>query len=109
MRPWIAASAFLLLAGLAMPATAEDEFHLTIKDHRFQPERLEVPAGVKFKITVSNEDATAEEFESHSLHREKIVPAKGQIPVFLGPLQKGEYKFFGDFHQKTAQGVLVVK
>ena len=25
--------------------------------------------------------------------------------MFLGPLDPGEYKFFGDFHQDTAQGV----
>jgi hypothetical protein len=29
--------------------------------------------------------------------------------VFLGPLDPGEYKFFGDFHQDTAQGVLIAK
>jgi hypothetical protein len=29
--------------------------------------------------------------------------------VFLGPLPAGEYKFFGDFHQDTAQGVMVAK
>jgi hypothetical protein len=29
--------------------------------------------------------------------------------VFLGPLEPGEYKFFGDFHQATARGVLVAK
>jgi hypothetical protein len=29
--------------------------------------------------------------------------------VFIGPLEAGRYPFFGDFHQETAQGVLVVK
>ena len=31
------------------------------------------------------------------------------VTIFLGPLEPGEYKFFGDFHQDTAQGVLEVK
>ncbi|HUI18668.1 MAG TPA: cupredoxin domain-containing protein [Alphaproteobacteria bacterium] len=109
MRNLMLAAACLLLAGPAGPVLAEDQPHLTIKNHRFQPERLEVPAGVKFKLMVKNEDDTAEEFESFELNREKIVPPGQEIPVFLGPLDKGEYKFFGDFHQDTAQGVLIAK
>jgi Cupredoxin-like domain len=99
----IAAAA--LLAG---PAAADDP-HLLIKGHRFQPERLDVPAGVRFKLLVRNEDDSAEEFESTELNREKIIPPGKELPVFLGPLDKGEYKIFGDFHQDTAQGVLVAK
>src|SRR5579862_5663493 len=94
MRPWMIAASLL---ALAVPASADD-LHLTIRDHRFEPARLEVPAGTKFKLMVKNEDATAEEFESFELHREKVVPAGQEIPVFLGPLEKGEYKFFGDYH-----------
>ncbi len=109
MRIFILAAALLLLAGPVGPARAQDQPHLTIKNHRFQPERLEVPAGVKFKLLVKNEDDTAEEFESFELNREKVVPPGQEIPVFLGPLDKGEYKFFGDFHQDTAQGVLIAK
>jgi hypothetical protein len=98
--------ATLLVAGSAF---ADDAPHLVIKDHQFQPARLEVPAGVKFKLFVKNEDTTPEEFESFDLNREKIVPPGQEIPVFLGPLDAGEYQFFGDFHQDTAQGVLVAK
>ena len=94
---------------LAAPAVADDALHLSIKDHKFEPARLEVPAGVKFKILVKNEDPTPEEFESFELKREKLVPSGEEIPVFLGPLDPGEYKFFGDFHQDSAQGVIVAK
>jgi Cupredoxin-like domain len=103
----LAIPAALLL--FAASAGADDVMHLTIKDHRFQPERLEVPAGVKFKLMVKNEDSTPEEFESFQLNREKVVPPGQEIPVFLGPLDKGEYPFFGDFHQDTAKGVLIAK
>ena len=48
------------------------------------------------------------EFESNSLHREKIVTAGGQIAVFVGPLDPGSYEFFDDFHNST-RGHLVVK
>ena len=101
---------FALIATFAASvAQADDSPRLTIKDHKFQPENLEVPAGVKFRLTVKNDDATAEEFESFELNREKIVPPGREIPVFLGPLDRGQYPFFGDFHRDTARGVLVVK
>ncbi len=92
-----------------LPAIAQGPLHLSIRSHRFQPDHLDVPAGVKFKLMVRNEDPTPEEFESFDLNREKIVPPGQEIPVFLGPLGKGDYKFFGDFHQDTAQGVLSAK
>ncbi len=110
MRPLI----FLGLLSAAVkafagPASAEDGPRLTIRDHRFEPSRIEVPAGVKCKLTVANADDTAEEFESTELHREKIVAAGKEIVVLLGPLEKGEYKVFGDYHPDTARGVLVAK
>jgi len=107
-RTFLAALAALLLAGSSAIA-ADGELRLTIKDHRFQPERLEVPAGVKFKLLVKNEDSTPEEFESFELNREKVVPPGQEIPIFLGPLDKGEYPYFGDFHKDTAKGVLIAK
>ena len=64
---------------------------------------------MKFRLMVRNNDPTAEEFESFQLNREKIVPPGKEIPVFLGPLDRGEYPFFGDFHQDTAKGVLIAK
>lgn len=98
-----------LTVSLLVSAANADDPQLVIKDHKFQPERLEVPAGVKFKLMVRNNDPTAEEFESFQLNREKVVPPGKEIPVFLGPLDRGEYPFFGDFHQDTAKGVLVAK
>jgi hypothetical protein len=97
------------LAMLAAPAFADDPLVLSIKDHRFQPDRLEIPADTKVKLTVRNLDSTAEEFESYDLNREKVVAAGSEITVFIGPLAAGNYKFFGDFHQDTAQGVIVAR
>ena len=106
-------SAALLTIGLTLAAGsawAEDvEAKLIIRDHKFEPVELTVPAGKKIKLLVDNQDATPEEFESNELNREKIVVGKGTITVFLGPLDAGRYPFFGDFHQETAQGVLIVK
>ena len=114
MRSSILPAAALALAAVILPTLAARAadlpvVELAIKDHRFQPERLEIPAGVKVRLVVKNLDATAEEFESHDLNREKVVPPGQEVPVFIGPLDAGSYKFFGDFHQDSAQGVLVAK
>lgn len=104
------ASAVLAAALLAAPLAAHaDDLTVTFSQHRFVPERLTVPAHVKFKLTVKNSDDAADEFESHDLNREKLVAAGGSITLFLGPLEPGEYKFFSDFHQDTAKGVLVAQ
>jgi plastocyanin domain-containing protein len=84
-------------------------YELKIKDHRFDPSRIEIPSGTKVKLVVKNLDATPEEFESYQLNREKIVPGNSEIIVYIGPLDPGEYGFFGDFNQDTAQGTLTVK
>jgi len=102
---------FTGLLGLAAgAAVAQDvEARLTIREHRFEPAELTVPAGRKVKLIIDNQDATAEEFESYELNREKVVPPKAQITIFVGPLQPGRYPFFGDFHKDTANGVLIAK
>ncbi len=110
-RPRAAALAVLtvgMVAGAA-PARADELPLLVFRNHRFEPARIQAPAGVKFRLQVKNADDTADEFESAALNREKLVPPGQTVTIFLGPLAPGEYKFFGDFHQDTAQGVLEVK
>ena len=100
----------LLPLATAMAADAEPPtFQIVISEHKFQPAELQVPANVKVKLVIENRDATPEEFESYELNREKIVPGKGTITVFVGPLKPGKYPFFGEFNQATAQGVLIAK
>ena len=98
---------FLFAAGAAAAEPAE--FTLTIKDHAFSPAELTVPAGQKVKIKVVNADPTPEEFESHELKREKVIPGGATANIFVGPLKAGEYPFFGEFNPKTAQGKLIAK
>ena len=97
----------LLSAGAAH--AADFEAKIAIRDHKFDPPELNVPAGAKIKLSIENQDATPEEFESTDLNREKVVVGKGTITVFIGPLDAGKYHFFGDFHQETAQGDLIAK
>ena len=100
----------VFLSVLETPAFAElPAFDLSIKDHHFVPETVTIPQGVKVQLRISNQDETAEEFESFELHREKIVPPGETVPVTIGPLDAGSYKFFGDFHQDLAKGVIVSK
>jgi Cupredoxin-like domain len=85
------------------------EYKISIREHRFVPAEITIPANTKIKLIVINEDASPEEFESHELNREKIVTGNGKITVFIGPLKPGRYPFFGEFHMNTAQGAIIVK
>jgi plastocyanin len=98
-----------LISAFASNAFALEEYHLVIKNHKFQPEILELPAGKKIKIIVDNQDPTPEEFESHDLNREKIIRGNSKGSIFLNPLTAGEYKFFGEFNEATAKGKIIVK
>jgi Cupredoxin-like domain len=93
----------------ATPALADDPtFSIVLKNNQFVPSEVSIPAGVKVKLVVRNENATPSEFESTQFHREKVVPPGQEITVFVGPLDLGSYEFFDDFHPET-RGHLVVK
>jgi plastocyanin len=95
---------------LSAPSAAQELlFTITIKDHRFHPSELTVPAGRKLKLLVKNLDPTTEEFESHDLRIEKLIPGEKETILNVRPLKPGTYKFVGEFHEKTAQGRIVAK
>ncbi len=98
---------FILNTSQSFAAAAE--FLVQIKDHKFLPDKIEVAAGQDFKLVIENLDNTLEEFESNDLRKEKLVGAGKKIFIPIEGLKAGEYKFFGDFHQKTAQGTVIVK
>lgn len=101
---------FFTLAFLPAVAFASSiNINVVIKDHRFIPSEIHVPAGKKIKLIVDNQDASAEEFESHELNREKIIPGNSKLPIYIGPLKPGKYPFFGEFHMDTAQGVVIAE
>lgn len=102
---------FLLTVALlpAFAIAADPEVSLIIKDHRFIPSEVRVPAGQKVKLLVDNQDATPEEFESHELNREKVVAGKSKATIFIGPLKAGTYPFIGEFNETTAKGVVIAE
>jgi plastocyanin len=105
----------LVLAGLAVclalaaPTAHAEDLTLTIKDHKFSPAEIKVPANKRVQLTVVNNDATPEEFESHEMKVEKIIPGKSKAVVRIGPLKPGRYPFVGEFHEDTAKGTVVAE
>ena len=105
----LAAFASALLISTTALADETPTYTLTLKDHKFTPETIEAPADTKFKLIVKNEDQTPAEFESDDFKREKIIKGGAEATINVGPLKTGEYKFFDEFNEKTAQGKLIVK
>lgn len=99
----------VLVFCLAPSLFAEADFSIVIKNHQFEPSKLEIPANKKVKIMIDNQDPTSEEFESHELNREKIIKGNSKAFIFVGPVKPGVYPFFGEFNPKTAQGEIIAK
>jgi hypothetical protein len=92
-----------------MVKDAAEFYTIVIKDHRFSPETVTVPAGQKVKLIVDNQDPTPEEFESHDLRREKIIGGHKKATIFVGPLKPGKYHFFGEFNMDSANGYVIAE
>lgn len=94
---------------LATPARADDaRVQLVIKDHRFTPAEVHIPANQAAVIEVRNDDATAEEFESTALGVEKVIAGGRSLPVRIRAMAPGSYPFVGEYHADTAKGVVIV-
>jgi len=109
---------FVRMAGTALctaafaaglPAYAADvmTIEVTIKDHKFSPAEIHVPAETGVKLLISNLDQTPEEFDSKSLKVEKVIAAGGKVTVLLVPLKPGIYPFKGEYNEDTARGTVV--
>lgn len=112
MRMFFLTTALLLasIAGLSSSAQAQEPtITITIRDHRFEPAEVRVPANKRVTLTVINDDPTPEEFESHSLKVEKVIPGKSRASIRIGPLKPGRYPFIGEFHEATAKGVVIAE
>lgn len=105
IAPPLLAAVLVLIAPLAAAAPAP--ITVVLKDHRFAPSVLTVPAGQKVQIVLLNQDKATEEFDSHDLKTEKLVTPNGRAMFSIGPLKPGTYSFIGEFHPETAQGKVV--
>ncbi len=109
-----ALSALALLLGLAAApaaALAEDAavYDVVVNNGRIDPARLEVPAGRRIKLTLSNAGAGPAEFENLDLRVEKVLAPGARSFVVIHPLKPGSYKFVDEFHADTAQLMLIAK
>lgn len=107
LRTLLTASVLLFTASIF--AADLPTFNLTIRDARFVPETIEVPANTKFRLRIKNEGPGPEEFESQDLNKEKVLAAGASSFLIFQPLKPGSYKFYGEFHPQTAQGRIVAK
>lgn len=81
---------------------------IRIMNHKFVPDTIFAEPYQKIKLIVHNDDVTPEEFESLDLRREKLILGNSKRSIHINSLDPGTYKFFGDFHQSSAHGTLVV-
>lgn len=105
----VAALAVICGSTPALSGEAAGDLTLTIREHRFHPEELRVPAGRKFRVVIHNTDGDPEEFESYDLNRAKYIPAGEKAEVYIGPLSPGRYEFVGELHEHTATGAIVAE
>jgi hypothetical protein len=100
----------LLLALIAAltPAMAAP-IAVTLKDHKFTPAQIHVKANTPTIILLTNQDATAEEFDSTALKVEKVVAGHDSGTVRLRALAPGKYPFMGEYHSDTAQGLVIAE
>jgi plastocyanin len=94
---------------IASSAAAQTAIDMTIKDHRFTPSEIHVPAGKPAVLNIKNEDATAEEFDSSALKIEKVIGGGDKGTVRLRPLDPGRYPFVGEYHSDTARGAVIAE
>jgi hypothetical protein len=98
------------IAILAGPAFADDApIALILKDHKFTPTEVHVKANTPTQILLTNQDSSAEEFDSSALHVEKVVAGGDKGIVRLRPLAPGRYDFMGEYHSETAKGVVIAE
>ena len=101
----------LMLTTLAAPAMAAEDmpvFKIVMQDGSITPSRLTVPAGQPFKLEITNVGNTPAEFESVSLHKEKVLAAGVTSSLVFRRLDPSEYDFFDDFHP-SAHAVLIAQ
>lgn len=96
---------------LSIGALAEElpVYRLVARDGVFEPATIEVAAGKRFKIEISNEGKGPIEFESRDLKQEKVLAAGAKSSVVINGLKPGTYYFFDDFHPETGKCQIVAK
>ena len=93
-------------------ATAAEEMmvvKLSAKDGKFEPLKIDVPAGKRFKIELSNDGKGPMEFESKDLKQEKVLAAGAKSSIVINALKPGTYTFFDEYHMDAPKGQIIAK
>ena len=107
LKPLLVAVLFTSVSTVAFGA--DTMVSLTLKDHKFSPAEVRVKANTPTTVTLINNDDQSEEFDSTSLKIEKVVAGHSTGTMRWRPLAPGRYKFMGEFHSETAQGVVIAE
>jgi len=106
----LAAAAILaLFTTFALAAEELLVVKLSARDGKFEPLTIEVPAGKRFKIEISNDGKGPMEFESKDLKQEKVLAAGAKSSVVINALKPGTYTFFDEYHMDAPKGQIVAK
>ena len=110
IKPALIAFVALALPGaLSAAPSADPTVVLTLKNHRFEPAKVTLPAGRKIHVRLINQDGAMEEFDSSDLKVEEDVTPHGRTDFTVGPLKPGAYAFMGEAHPATAVGSFTVQ
>jgi hypothetical protein len=90
-------------------AQSATEIQLSYKDKKFDPPEISAAVNTPIVIKFKNLDAKAMEFESKTLHVEKVVAGSSDAVINVRAQKAGRYEFFDEYNEKTARGALVVK
>ena len=102
-------AAFFAFAPVVALAEEMPVYKLVAKDGAFEPATIEVAAGKKFKIEISNEGKGPMEFESRDLKQEKVLAAGAKSSVVVNALKPGTYTFFDEYKPDAPKGKIVAK
>ncbi len=104
----LAAGAALVLGLPAAQAQQAKEITITYRNKHFSPADVSAPGNTPLTLRIKNNDADPMEFESETLHFEKIVNGNSEATISVQPLKPGKYGFFDDYHA-TSEGNLIVR
>jgi uncharacterized cupredoxin-like copper-binding protein len=98
-----------LIAPLAHAAEEIPVVKISARDGKFEPLSVEVPAGKRFRIEISNDGKSPMEFESKDLKQEKVIAAGAKSSMVINALKPGTYTFFDEHHMDAPKGQIVAK
>jgi len=101
-----------LLTLVPMAAVAAEDlpvYKLVAKDGTFEPATIEVAAGKRFKLELSNEGKGPMEFESKDLKQEKVLAKGAKSSIVVNALKPGTYVFFDEYKPDAPKGKIVAK